>query len=76
MLESHEQYGIKLISPVLSDTSWQGRAEGAYTIERDKEVMRCSQDKKSGLWREGKEETGNKISTVWFEMEDCQSCPV
>jgi hypothetical protein len=61
-------------------TSWQGRTEGAYTLDRfaidwDRHEARCPEGRASATWKEYPEAPGGPYVSVWFRASDCRACP-
>jgi transposase len=78
LLTSRREHGITLTGPVLPDSSWQARTDGAYdlstfTIDWDTQQATCPTGATSTSWKHFPS-TPNKIS-IGFSRTDCQPCP-
>lgn len=76
LLSSQEQYGIRLLGPVLSDTSWQSKAgkgfdAAHFQLDWPSQQATCPQGQQSSRWSRA----GNRIEVV-FAPEVCANCPV
>lgn len=79
LVQSQQQQGISLIGLPHPDTSWQARAEGAYTqsqfqIDWDNQQVTCPQGQHSVLWREPTDPSNPSI-WVFFSRKVCDLCP-
>ncbi len=76
LVSSQEQYGIRLLGPVLSDNSWQAKAGKGFDVAHfqldwQNEVATCPQGHHSSRWSRA----GERIEVV-FAPEVCAGCPV
>jgi transposase len=75
------QLGIEVCGPALSDQSWQARTPGGYTlkdftIDWQKQVVRCPQGHQSQSWQVAKSGKSAGSIRVLFARETCAACPV
>jgi transposase len=76
LVKSQQQYGFKLIGPVLSDNSWQAKAGKGFDLAHfhlDWQAMlaTCPQGQRSQHWRQ----RGERMEVV-FAKETCAACSV
>jgi transposase len=79
LVASREKYDIDLLGPVLPDTSWQAREEGAFDlthfkIDWEQQVVTCPGHKQSSYWREGVDRHDKPVIDVRFSRKDCGPC--
>jgi len=80
LVSSLTDYGVRLITPLLADTSPQARAaEGfdrsGFTVDWPARTVTCPQDKTSTWWTPASQR-GTDVIVVKYAGEDCQPCPV
>jgi transposase len=80
LVSSLTDFGIRLITPMLADTSPQARAgegfdRGGFTIDWDTQTVKCPQQQASASWTPALQR-GTDVIVVKFAGEVCQSCPV
>jgi transposase len=80
LVSSLTDFGVRLITPMLADTSPQARAgEGfdrsGFTIDWDTQQVTCPQQQASTSWTPAVQR-GTDVIVVKFAGEVCQSCPV
>ncbi|MGZ9159367.1 MAG: IS1182 family transposase, partial [Nitrospira sp.] len=80
LVTSQQQHGITLIGPTRSNPSWQTKVEGAYDLDQFEidwahQQVRCPQGNYATAWKEGVDNTGSPLITVYFRRQDCQACP-
>lgn len=81
MVKSPKKYGIDLVGPVLSDTSWQARAGKGFDVSafrmdwRNKKAI-CPQGRTSYGWNESFDSYKNPVVHIRFGKEECGMCPV
>ncbi len=80
LISSLTDYGVRLVTPMLADTSPQARAgEGfdrnGFTIDWDVQTVACPQGKTSTWWTPAVQR-GTDVIVVKYASEDCQPCPV
>jgi transposase len=80
LVSSLTDFGVRLITPMLADTSPQARArEGfdrtGFTIDWDTQQVTCPQQQASASWTPAVQR-GTDVIVVKFAGEVCQSCPV
>lgn len=76
LVSSQENYGIRLLGPVLADTSWQAKAAKGFDaahfqLDWQTEIATCPQGQTSSRWSQA----GERIEVV-FARETCAACPV
>ncbi|OLE46119.1 MAG: hypothetical protein AUI36_22145 [Cyanobacteria bacterium 13_1_40CM_2_61_4] len=76
LVSSQEQYGIRLLGPVLSDNSWQSKASKGFDVAHfqldwQSQQATCPQGQQSSRWSRA----GERIEVV-FAQEVCAGCPV
>jgi len=80
LVSSLTDFGVRLITPMLADTSPQARAgEGfdrsGFTIDWQKTQVTCPQGKTSASWTPAVQR-GTEAIVVKFPGEHCRACPV
>ncbi len=80
LVSSLTRYGIRLVTPMLADTSPQARAgEGfdrtAFTIDWNDRQVTCPQGQTSVSWTPATQR-GTDVIAVKFPGEVCHTCPV
>lgn len=80
LVSSLTDFGVRLITPMLADTSPQARAgEGfdrtGFTIDWDTHTVICPQQQASASWTSAAQR-GTDVIVVKFAGEVCQPCPV
>ena len=80
LVDSLENFGIKLVGPVRPDVSWQAKAADGYDIKQfkinwKKQQVTCPAGKKSRCWTLGKDAWNNVTIRVKFSRTDCRLCP-
>jgi len=80
LVSSLTDHGVRLITPLLADTSPQARAaEGfdrsGFTVDWPARTVTCPQDKTSTWWTPASQR-GTDVIVVKYAGEDCQPCPV
>jgi hypothetical protein len=80
LVSSLTDFGVRLITPMLADTSPQARAgegfdRGGFTIDWDAQTVTCPQQQASASWTPAVQR-GTDVIVVKFAGEVCQSCPV
>ena len=76
LVSSQQQYGIKLVGPVLSDNSWQAKADQGFDVahfQLDWQHLQatCPQGQRSARWSPA----GDRMEVV-FASEVCAACPM
>jgi transposase len=76
LVSSQENYGIRLLGPVLSDNSWQAKAGkgfdvGSFHLDWQAKLATCPQGQTSSRWSQA----GERMEVV-FAPETCAACPV
>jgi transposase len=76
LVKSQQHYGIKLVGPVLSDNSWQAKADKGFDVAHFQIDWRnlqatCPQGQRSARWSS----TGERMEIV-FAREVCAACPM
>ncbi|MEV5414542.1 transposase [Thermopolyspora sp. NPDC052614] len=80
LVASREEFGVRLVAPVLLDHSPQARAAGGYdrtafTIDWDKRQVTCPQGHTSSSWSPCRQR-GKDAIVVMFPATACKPCPV
>jgi transposase len=80
LVSSLTDYGVRLVTPMLADTSPQARAgEGfdrtAFTVDWDAQSVTCPQGRTSTWWTPATQR-GTEVIVVKYAREDCHACPV
>jgi len=80
LVSSRQDHGIDVIGPTRPNVSWQTQVEGAYSIEQftidwEREQVRCPQGKVSRTWTPQVDSHGNTKLSVKFRRQDCAACP-
>lgn len=80
LLQSQQQYGIRLIGPVADDPSWQARANAGFAkadfvIDWERQVVTCPAGKQSYSWLPNIDVTKVGTFQVRFSRADCSPCP-
>jgi len=76
LVSSQQNYGIALVGPVLSDTSWQAKAGKGFDVAHfqldwQAQQATCPQGQRSHRWSL----VGERIEVV-FARETCAACPM
>lgn len=76
LVSSQQNYGIRLLGPVLADNSWQAKADqgfdvGSFHLDWQAQQATCPQGQTSSRWGQAGERT-----EVVFARETCAACPV
>lgn len=76
LVNSHQNYGIALLGPVLSDNSWQAKAGKGFDVAHfhldwQTETATCPQGQTSHRWSPA----GDRMEVV-FAREVCAACPL
>jgi transposase len=80
LAESKQRYGVDLFGPTRPDYKWQAREKtgfeaAAFTIDWEKEVATCPENKKSLSWTPAIDKQDNKVMKIKFSGKDCMPCP-
>jgi transposase len=80
LVSSLTDYGIRLVTPMLADTSPQARAgqgfdRTAFTVDWDAQRVTCPQGKANAWWTPAVQR-GTDVIVVKYAGEVCQACPV
>ncbi len=81
LADSPFQYGVDLIGPVQTDTSWQARAGQGFEVARffidwTAQQVTCPAGKGSIAWSHSQDAYGNPVIHVHFAADDCRACPL
>ena len=79
LVSSLTDFGVRLVTPMLADTSPQARAgkgfdRTGFTIDWDTHTVTCPQQQASASWTPAVQR-GTDVVVVKFAGEVCQSCP-
>lgn len=80
LVSSLSDYGVRLVTPLLADTSPQARAgEGfdraGFTVDWQAQAVTCPQGQTSTWWSPASQR-GTDVIVVKYAGEACQPCPV
>ena len=80
LISSQADYGVDLVGPVPSDSSWQalasqGFAFADFTIDWAAQQVICPSGQTSYIWTPARDRHGNDVIHVAFRRADCASCP-
>ncbi|HEX9834418.1 MAG TPA: IS1182 family transposase [Mycobacterium sp.] len=80
LVSSLTDFGVRLITPMLADTSPQARAgegfdRGGFTPDWQAQTLTCPQGQTSASWTPAAQR-GTEVIVVKFAGETCQACPV
>jgi transposase len=80
LFESKERYGVDLYGPTRPDYKWQakegtGFEAAAFTLDWEKEVATCPEDKRSISWSPAIDNRTNRVMKIKFSTRDCMPCP-
>jgi transposase len=80
LVSSLSDYGIRLVTPMLADTSLQARAgqgfdRSGFTVDWNTQTVTCPQGKTSTWWNTATQR-GTDVIVVKYSSEHCQPCPV
>src|SRR5262249_30924270 len=80
LVSSLTEYGVRLVTPMLADTSRQARAgagfdRAGFTIDWDTCTVTCPTGQASASWTAATQR-GTEVIVVKYAGETCQACPV
>ena len=80
LVSSLTTFGVRLVTPMLADTSPQARAgegfdRGGFTIDWDDQRVTCPNGKTNASWTPATQR-GTQVIVVKFPGEVCAACPV
>lgn len=80
LVESLEDFGIKLIGPVRPNASWQAKSANGYDLSQfqinwKQQQVICPEGKKSKCWKSSKDAWNNATIRIKFSRTDCRLCP-
>jgi len=80
LVSSQQTYDIRIVGPVLPDTTWQARAGAGFdlacfTFDWDAQRATCPQGRPSTKWSATHDRHGSTIINIRFARDDCQACP-
>lgn len=80
LVSSITDFGVRLITPLLADTSPQARAgagfdRSGFRIDWDAQMVTCPQGKTNASWTPA-DQRGAEVIVVKFPGQVCQACPV
>ncbi|MCA1717094.1 MAG: IS1182 family transposase [Actinobacteria bacterium] len=80
LVSSHARHKIDLIGPPYKDNTWQAKADqgfdvAKFSIDWEKKMATCPQERKSIRWSKTKTARGRKMIHVEFASDDCDACP-
>ena len=81
IVQSEQDFGVKLIGPVAPDRSWQAKAGkgfalASFTIDWQAQTVRCPQGQTSVGWQTTHTSGREPVIHVRFAKQACSSCPV
>jgi transposase len=79
IVESKEQYDVRLVGPLTEDSSWQARAgtgyaAGCFVVDWEARKVTCPQGQTSSIWTETHTGWGKDAIHVGFASATCESC--
>jgi transposase len=79
LVSSQANYGVRLVTPMLADTSVQARAatgydRTAFAIDWDNQQVSCPQGHRNTWWHPASQR-GTNVIVVKFAGQVCQPCP-
>jgi hypothetical protein len=80
LVSSLTDYGVRLVTPMLADTSPQARAgqgldRTAFSVDWDTQTVACPQGQTNAWWTPASQR-GTDVIVVKYAGEVCQPCPV
>jgi transposase len=80
LVSSMTDYGVRLVTPMLADTSPQARAgegfdRGGFTIDWDTQTVTCPTGQTNASWTPATQR-GTEVIVVKYAGEVCGACPV
>lgn len=80
LIDSQQVYDIKLIGPVLPDSSWQalspdGLSLTHFEIDWQQQIAVCPQGHRSQSWQVKPDRRGQQTVKINFPYKTCQVCP-
>ena len=81
VVDSQQDYGVRLVGPLLEDRSWQARTPGGITLDQfqidfEQHQATCPQGQVSSRWTATVCEDGSAEVQVAFPTAVCQACAV
>jgi transposase len=79
ILTMQDVYGVDLMGPVRTDTSWQARAglgfdKASFEIDWPAQTVTCPGGHTCSHWVETRDRQGQPVIAVHFDPVDCQAC--
>jgi transposase len=80
LVHSRQGHDLALVGPTRINPSWQAQLKGGYdldqfTVDWERQQVRCPQGKLSSAWSEQVSPTGAPSLSVHFLQTDCGPCP-
>ena len=79
LVDSLEDFGIRLTGPVRPDVSWQAKTPDAYDLKQFqinwKQQVTCPEGEKNQCWTPSKDAWNNATICIKFSRTDCRLCP-
>lgn len=81
LVESQQGQQVTLIGPVITDPSWQARAQTGFEVANfvldwEQRMATCPQGRQSVSWVSGQHDHAPEIVTIKFARADCGPCVV
>jgi transposase len=81
LVDSQQGQQVTLVGPVITDPSWQGRAQtgfdvATFVLDWDHQTAICPQGRPSVSWVAGHHDHAPEIVTIKFARADCLACAV
>jgi transposase len=79
LINSQENYGVRLVGPVHEDPSWQTKEAAGFdishfTVEWEQQQVICPQGQRSTKWQEGEDASGQAAIRIRFARAACLNC--
>ena len=80
LVDSQQQYGVRILGPVLPDSSWQARAgqgfdQSHFQVDWQRQTVTCPQGHSSARWKHWHDQAHGDYIHVEFAGTTCQGCP-
>jgi transposase len=81
LVDSEQDYGVRIIGPVADDPSWQARAgegfdKSQFSVDWDRQVVTCPAGKQSISWLPHSYPKNGCKWEARFARKDCTPCPL
>ena len=80
LLDSQQDYQVRLVGPVANDPSWQARAgegfdKSQFRVDWKRQVVTCPAGKQSISWHQNANPKNGMVWEAHFSRQDCTPCP-